>query len=111
MLKRTDVDMPMDSMPESLLNGDRTFSGADMEALLTRAKFRAASDPSGTVTPQILDEVVEDFMPPTYPLEVELQTLVAVLECTSQSLLPEQYRTMDRETIVRRVDELKQLVR
>ena len=50
-------------------------------------------------------------MPPTYPLEVELQTLVAVLECTSKALLPEQYRTMDRETIVRRVDELSHLVK
>jgi len=50
-------------------------------------------------------------MPPTYPLEVELQTLVAVLECTSRSLLPEVYRTMDRETIVRRVDELSHLIK
>ena len=50
-------------------------------------------------------------MPPTYPLEVELQTLAAVMECTSQALLPERFRTMDRESIVRRVDELKRFVR
>jgi SpoVK/Ycf46/Vps4 family AAA+-type ATPase len=111
MLRRTGVDVPIESIPESLLNGDRTFSGADMEALLTRAKFRAATSPDGKVTAEILEQVVQDFMPPTYPLEVELQTLVAVLECTSQALLPERYRTMDRESIVRRVDELKRLVR
>ena len=50
-------------------------------------------------------------MPPTYPLEVELQTLVAVLECTSKALLPEIYRNMDREAIVRRVDELSHLIK
>jgi len=111
MLRRTGVDVPVEDMPAAMLNGERTFSGADMEALLTRAKFRAATRPDGKVTPEILEQTVEDFMPPTYPLEVELQTLAAVLECTSQALLPERYRSMDRESIVRRVDELKKLVR
>lgn len=113
MLKRTGVEIDMKDVPDALLNGERTFSGADMEALLTRAKFRAASDgrTKGNVTQRVLQDVVDDFMPPTYPLEVELQTLVAVLECTSKALLPEKYRTMDRETIVRRVDELSHLVK
>lgn len=113
MMKRTGVSLKMSDIPDALLNGERTFSGADMEALLTRAKFRAAADgrTKGNVTTRILKEVVEDFMPPTYPLEVELQTLVAVMECTSKALLPEVYRTMDRETIVRRVDELRLLVK
>jgi AAA+ superfamily predicted ATPase len=113
MMKRTGVSLPMSEIPDALLNGERTFSGADMEALLTRAKFRAAADgrTKGNVTTRILKEVVDDFMPPTYPLEVELQTLVAVMECTSKALLPEIYRTMDRESIVRRVDELQHLVK
>ena len=113
MLKRTGVNLPMKEVPDALLNGERTFSGADMEALLTRAKFRAAADgrTKGKVTTRILQEVVDDFMPPTYPLEVELQTLVAVLECTSKALLPEAYRSMDRETLVRRVDELQHLIK
>jgi len=113
MLKRTGVDIKKEDVPEALLNGERTFSGADMEALLTRAKFRAAADgrTKGKVNKRILQEVVDDFMPPTYPLEVELQTLVAVLECTSKALLPEIYRNMDREAIVRRVDELSHLIK
>jgi len=53
---------------------------------------------------------VDDFIPPTYPIEVELQTLAAVLECTSRALLPERYRHMDRETIIRQVEELKALL-
>ncbi len=119
MMKRTGVRMEMDEVPDSLLNGERTFSGADMEALFTRAKFRAAARhdeeassraPNGRVTTEILRDVVDDFIPPTYPEEVELQTLAAVLECTSQALLPERFRSMDRETLVKRVQALKQIV-
>jgi hypothetical protein len=39
-----------------------------------------------------------------------LQTLVAVLECTSRALLPEQYRGLEREKATRRVEELKILI-
>jgi SpoVK/Ycf46/Vps4 family AAA+-type ATPase len=118
MMRRTGVDLPMSEVPDELLNGERTFSGADMEALMTRAKFRAAANGPSTngaeastsgVTPEILQEVVDDFLPPTYPLEVELQTLAAVMECTSRDLLPEEYRETDREDIVRRIEEIKQL--
>ncbi len=109
MMKKTRVSLPMEGVPESLLNGEVTLSGADMEALMTRAKFRAA--PGGTVTGEILAETVQDFIPPTYPLEVELQTLSAVLECTSRALLPEKYRNINRESIVRRVEELNRLIR
>ncbi|HEX9953576.1 MAG TPA: AAA family ATPase [Rubricoccaceae bacterium] len=180
MMKKTGVDVAADQIPEVLLDGARTYSGADMEALLTRAKFRAATDarmlapvadagasapaeasteaapmaeashaataPSpgmepasagaesegptlaqptasgdaaaeapasaapGTVTRAILESVVHDFLPPTYPLQVELQNLVAVMECTSRSMLPERFRSLDREATVRRVEELKRLI-
>ena len=110
MMRKTKVDLPIDEVPDALVNGERTFSGADMEALMTRAKFRAAAGNDARITPEILQEVVDDFIPPTYPMEVELQTLAAVLECTSRDLLPETYRDMDREQIVRRVEELKRLV-
>lgn len=112
MMRRTGVALSMSEIPEQLLNGERTFSGADMEALLTRAKFRAAAsdDAQTSVSPDILASVVEDFIPPTYPIEVELQTLSAVVECTSRELLPEEYRHLDRETVVQRLSVLKELV-
>ncbi len=161
MMKKTKTNARMEDMPEALLDGERTYSGADMEALLTRAKFRAAtgqkeetvptppaqpdaapepsappaeSQPSvtsktepapipsngeakpvteagnGLVSKAILQEVVDDFIPPTYPLQVELQTLAAVMECTSQSMLPEKFRSLEREQVVRRIAELKRLI-
>lgn len=111
MLKKTGVKIEGEGLPELLFSPDRIFSGADMEALLTRAKFRAASEQLEAITPALLEEVILDFLPPTYPMEVELQTLAAVLECTSRDLLPPKYRDMSRELIVKRVEELKRYVR
>ncbi len=115
MMKKTGVRVPMDDIPETLLDGERTFSGADMEAILTRAKFRSIAEVTGRdkpeVTGEILAAVVDDFIPPTYPLAIELQNLAAVLECTSEGMLPNIFRKMEREVVVRRVEELKKLVR
>ncbi|MEO0557996.1 MAG: AAA family ATPase [Bacteroidota bacterium] len=168
MMRKTGVSAKMSDVPEALLDGERTYSGADMEALLTRAKFRAAThalddvetpdasssedadaedataelasdtpggdglaaapaedgassteavvdeEPEeleeGMVSRAVLEAVVEDFVPPSYPLAVELQNLVAVMECTSRSMLPERFRSLDREATVRRVAELKRLI-
>src|SRR5690606_2147878 len=132
MMKKTKVGRPMEEVPDALLDGERTFSGADMEALLTRAKFRAATQNAPTTAPpsgdgaapppapasaemlrvsgDVLEAAVEDFLPPSYPMEVELQTLAAVMECTSRSMLPARYRDLDREQVVRRIAELKRLI-
>jgi len=107
MAKKTGLKMTEKYIPSMIENGDKTFSGADMEAALTRAKFRAAADGKKQVTPEILDLSLEDFLPPTYPEEIELQTLSAVIECTSKELLPERYRDMDRDEILSTIEELK----
>jgi ATP-dependent 26S proteasome regulatory subunit len=86
------------------------MSGADIEAALVRAKLRAVSDKRDKVTQEDLKETFADFVPPNYPLEVELQTLVAVAECTSRELLPESYRQKSRDEITRRIRELKLLL-
>ncbi|MFP8487949.1 ATP-binding protein [Gracilimonas sp. Q87] len=107
MAKKTGLKMTEKYIPKVIENGDKTFSGADMEAALTRAKFRAAATGDMKVSPEILDLALEDFLPPTYPEEIELQTLSAVTECTSKELLPERYRDMDRDDILSTIDELK----
>jgi hypothetical protein len=58
-----------------------------------------------------LKAALEDFVPSSYPTEIELQNLVAVLECTSKSLLPRKYRDIDRGELIRRVNELEALTR
>ena len=73
--------------------------------------MKSALRNSATVSAEDVQAVLEDFVPPSYPTEIELQNLVAVLECTSRSLLPEQYRDMDRGEIIRRTNELSMLTR
>lgn len=107
MAKKTGIKMSEKYTPKVIEKGDQTFSGADMEAALTRAKFRAAAEGKKQVTPEILDLALSDFLPPTYPEEIELQTLSAVIECTSKELLPERYRDMDRDEILSTIEELK----
>jgi AAA+ superfamily predicted ATPase len=111
MKKKTRLEMTKNEIPELIRSGHKMFSGADMEAALTRARFRAAAEGKKRVSPDILDVTLNDFIPPTYPEEIELQTLNAVLECTSKELLPEPYRSMSRDEVSRKVDELKLLVR
>ncbi len=115
MMKKTKIKLALKDVPEALYKGERAFSGAEMEAIMTRAKFLAVAEATGkekgVVNKDILTRIVDDFIPPTYPMEIELQNLVAVMECTSRKMLPTNYREMDREDVVRRVDELKQLVR
>ncbi|MEO1021407.1 MAG: AAA family ATPase [Bacteroidota bacterium] len=107
MKQKTKLQLSDEHVPAFLKDDKVTFSGADMEAALTRAKFRAAAKGLDDVDGETLDEAFADFIPPTYPEEVELQTLNAVIECTSKELLPERYREMDRDEILATIEELK----
>src|SRR5437773_2301581 len=88
-----------------------TLSGADIEAVLVRARLKSALESEPAVDVDDLRTAIEDFIPPSYPTEIELQNLAAVLECTSRSLLPEKYRRLDRAEILRRAAELRLLTR
>jgi len=73
--------------------------------------MKSALENEAAVDVEDLKAALEDFIPPSYPTEIELQNLAAVLECTSKSLLPAKYRDMDRGEIVRRANELAALTR
>lgn len=107
MKKKTALKLTEKYIPQVIEQGIKSFSGADMEAALTRAKFRAAAKNLDKVTPEILNMTLNDFLPPTYPEEIELQTLSAVMECTSKELLPERYQEMDRNEILEKIEDLK----
>ncbi|MCK5197213.1 MAG: AAA family ATPase, partial [Spirochaetales bacterium] len=85
-------------------------SGADLEAILIRAKFNAAMNNHVTVTKQDLEETMRDFIPPSYPHEIELQNLVAVLECTSREMIPKKFQNLDRKKLVSQIRDLKMLL-
>lgn len=93
------------------LDNSGNLSGADIEAVLVRSRMRAALEKRASVTDADLKGALEDFIPPSYPTEIDLQNLVAVLECTSRSLLPAKYRDADRSEMIRRANELLALSR
>jgi ATP-dependent 26S proteasome regulatory subunit len=107
MQKKTKVQV---DVPSFSTLSTAQFSGADIEAVLIRSKFRAVTEGRDTVTTADVEAVVKDFVPPSYPLEIELQNLVAVQECTSRDLLPVAFQGLEREFVTRRVKELKVLL-
>src|ERR1700722_7474497 len=84
-----------------------SLSGADIEAVLVRAHMRSSLQNKTAIDAQDLEAAIDDFIPPYYPTEIDLQNLVAVLECTSKSLLPKQYRDMDRADLIRQTTALQ----
>jgi SpoVK/Ycf46/Vps4 family AAA+-type ATPase len=112
MLKKAGLKTPVKSMKE-VTDDPSGLSGADIEAILARAALVAdASDKAGdgSISAEAMRTAFEDFIPATSGLERELQILVAVQECTSREVLPEEYRAMDRAVLASRINELKMLV-
>ncbi|MEL6651261.1 MAG: AAA family ATPase [Bacteroidota bacterium] len=103
--------LDLEEFDEEFFEDMSVRSGADMEAALTRAKFKAASLGLDKVTFDLIAQVFNDFLPPTYPEEIELMTYSAVLECTSKELLPPRFRDMPREEVLERVEDLKSRIR
>ena len=112
MLKKTDLGyIEMEEFDEEFFEDIPIKSGADMEAALTRAKFKAASLGVDKVDIDMIAKVFNDFLPPTYPEEIELMTYSAVLECTSKELLPPSFRDLSRQEVMERVEDLKTRIR
>jgi AAA+ superfamily predicted ATPase len=111
MQKKTGAQISSPEADKFFLERGVTLSGADIEAVLVRARMRRALENDAQIGIDDLKAALEDFIPPSYPTEIELQNLVAVLECTSKSLLPEKYQRMDRAEATRRAGELAALGR
>lgn len=103
MQKKAGIPLVAEDVEKLFLEQAGTLSGADVESVLVRARMLAATEGREAVTHNDLKLAIDDFIPPSYPDEIELQNLVAVLECTSRGMLPEKYRLIEREEIVRRL--------
>lgn len=112
MLKKTGLKyLGIEEFDDDFFEDIPIRSGADMEAALTRAKFKAASLGLQEVNIDMIAQVFNDFLPPTYPEEIELMTYSAVLECTSKELLPPKYRNLSRQEVLETVQDLKMRIR
>ena len=111
MQKKSGIKVASSDVEQFFLKNSEGLSGADVEAILMRSKMKGALENQAELTEADIKQALEDFIPSSYATEIELQTLLAVLECTSRSLLPEQYRKMERGEIIRRTNELAALSR
>jgi SpoVK/Ycf46/Vps4 family AAA+-type ATPase len=110
LVKKLDLSIRKFSVTDLFRRFHYEFSGADLEAVLIRAKLRAAMADRTFITREDMEEALEDFVPPAYPHEIELQNLVAVLECTSKEMIPKRYRNMDHARLSKAMQELKALL-
>jgi len=86
---------------------EQAMSAADIEAILVRAGRRIAVTGQPEVGAALLQELIRDFQPPSYPLEIEYQRLLAAAECTSRALLPPDLGGIPPEEIARRLSGLR----
>ena len=109
MAQKAKVDFDGDIL--ALLPADMPkMSGADIEAVLVRAKLRAVADRAREGHGRgPARHVVADFVPPSYPLEIELQNLVAVANAPAGAAA-RVYRPKPRDDVTRRIRELKMLL-
>jgi AAA+ superfamily predicted ATPase len=106
MLRKTGIPLASADAENFFLAHSTGLSGADIEAVLIRARMKSVLENDAAIDVDDVKAALEDFIPPSYPTEIEMQNLAAVLECTSRSLLPAKYREMDRAEVARRAKEL-----
>ncbi len=110
LVKKLDLQIRRFPVSDILRKFKHEFSGADLEAVLIRAKLKAAMDARAYVSREDMEETLADFVPPAYPHEIELQNLVAVIECTSKEMVPKRFQNLDRTRLVKDIQELKSLL-
>jgi len=110
LVRKLDLDIRNFSVSDLFKKYNHEYSGADLEAVLVRAKLLAAMDERVFVKREDMEEAMSDFVPAAYPHEVELQNLVAVLECTSREMIPKQFQKLPRSKIISDIQELKALL-
>lgn len=105
--RRLGIPLAPDAQPATLFGDAASLSAADIEAILVRASRRMAAAGLKTMNAALLAGLIQDFQPPTYPLEIEYQKLIAAFECTSRALLPPDLAAMSNAAIAGRLAELR----
>ena len=87
------------------------LSGADIEAMLIRARRIARGAGRKVMTQQDVQSVASEFTPARDEIAIEYQVLVAAREATSKEMVPEEYRHLTPLELSGRIEELKALIR
>ena len=90
MGKKNKAELDAKLLPAGLAG--RNLSGADIESIVLIAKRIALLAGRETITGDDLTRAIDEFVPSAQGLEKEKQELAAVLECTSRTFLPDDWR-------------------
>ena len=90
---------------EDFLHLTSDYYPADFDQLLTQLRRRRHVE--GDLTPEMVIDEVNDFIPSDVARQREYQELLAVLECTSRELIPSRYARVSREAIEKQVREIR----
>ena len=110
LVRKLDLDIRNFSIADLFRKYDHEYSGADLEAVLIRAKHKAAMDDRVFIKREDMEDAMNDFIPSSNSHEIELQNLAAVLECTSKEMIPSRYQRLPRSKIINDIQELKSLL-
>jgi ATP-dependent 26S proteasome regulatory subunit len=72
-------------------------SGADLEALLVRAKGMSLLAGEESMSANVFIDCLKDYVSPNYPQQEQYQILQAVAESTMKSLIPERWHLSPQE--------------
>jgi len=110
LIRKNKLDIRKFPASELFKKYKHEYSGADLEALLTRAKMNAAMDDRVFITNEDMEKAMADFVPVAYAHEIELQNLVAVVECTSREMLPARLRKKTSSELIKEIQDTKFLL-
>ncbi len=83
------------------------YSPAELNAVLTQARWFALEDNSPVITFDHLMRAASTYTPSRNEQMIDYMETLAALECTDQRLLVSPYREMSREELSRRAQELR----
>jgi AAA+ superfamily predicted ATPase len=110
LLKKSGARSSIGRLTDVIDPSAKELSGADLEAVLSRALLRSPEG-SSEVSNEALRAAFDDFLPATPRLEREYQILTAALECTSREILPKDLQSRSTEELHARLAEVRDLLR
>jgi hypothetical protein len=93
---------------EEFLRLTHEYFPADFDQLVTELKRRRVIE--GSLSPEMVLEEAQDFIPSDIARQREYQELLAVLECTSREILPDRYAAVSKELIQDRLQTIRMLI-
>jgi AAA+ superfamily predicted ATPase len=113
MARKAGTKLIAEGLPEVSLLGQ--ISGADVEGIVTRALRRCRIQGVPELTPALIGEVLNGFLPSVEGMEKEMQEIAAILECSDREFLPGTMKQKldaagGREALQQRFVELRRFV-